>query len=318
MSVLSKFMTALAFLGRHGTIAVALSILLGLVLPELAAAFKPILGETVVALLVLSFLRVSPKSLGVLARRPLVVLIATVWLMLVLPFAFAVLFTAIGLKDAVPDLYFILILQCCSPALMSAPAMAALMGLDVALTLACLLGSMAVAPFVAGLVTHLFLGEALITPGAFGLKLFALIAGSAAAAAVIRRIAGGAAIEARYQFLDGLSVIAMFVFAMAAVDGVTAAALADPRRVGGLTALAFALTVGTILVTTLVFLPAGRERALAIGILTGNRNMGVMLTATGFAIAPVGWLYFGLAQFPIYLLPVLLKWLAGRIGRSAG
>jgi BASS family bile acid:Na+ symporter len=315
MPVLSKIMALLTFLGRHGTIAVALSILLGIALPDLAAVFKPILGETVVALLVLSFLRVSPASLGALARRPFVVLTAAAWLMLLLPAAFAGLFTAVGLKEAMPDLYFILILQCCSPALMSAPAMAGLMGLDVALTLACLLCSMAAVPFTAGLFTHLFLGEALIAPATFGLKLFALIAGSAAAAAVIRRIAGGKVIEANYTLLDGLSVLAMFVFAMAAMDGVTAAALADPRLVGGLAVLAFALTIVTILITTLVFLAAGRERALAIGILTGNRNMGVMLAATGFAVSPVGWLYFGLAQFPIYLLPVLLKWLAGRIGR---
>ena len=58
------------------------------------------------------------------------------------------------------------------------------------------------------------------------------------------------------------------------------------------------------------------ERAFAIGILTGNRNMGVMLAATGFAIPPVAWLYFGLAQFPIYLLPVILKWLARRMAEN--
>jgi BASS family bile acid:Na+ symporter len=316
--IMATFAAALAFIGRHGTIAVALSIVLGLLLPGLAALFKPVLGEAVVALLVLSFLRVNPVALGALARRPLIVLGATAWLMLLLPAVFAGLFTALGLKATMPELYFILILQSCSPALMSAPAMAALMGLDVALTLACLLGSMVAVPFVAALVTHIFLGAALIAPFDFGVRLFALIAGSAAAAAVIRWWFGGTAIEARYELLDGFSVIAMFIFAMAAMDGVTAHALADPRLVAALTALTFALTIGTIVVTTLVFLAAGRERAFAIGILTGNRNMGVMLAATGFAVPPTGWLYFGLAQFPIYLLPVVLKWLAARMSRQTG
>jgi BASS family bile acid:Na+ symporter len=316
--IMAALMAALAFLGRHGAIAVALSVVLGLALPGLAALLKPWLGEAVVALLILSFLRVRPAALGALARRPLVVLGATMWLMLLLPLVFAVLFTAIGLKATMPELYFILILQCCSPALMSSPAMAALMGLDIALTLACLLGSMVVVPFVAALVTHVFLGEALIAPLTFGLRLFALIGGSAAAAAAIRWAVGGAAIEARHQPLDGMSVIAMFIFAMAAMDGVTAHALADPRLVAALAALAFALTVCTIVVTTLIFLAAGRERAFAIAILTGNRNMGVMLAATGFAVPPIGWLYFGLAQFPIYLLPVVLKWLAARLSRGTG
>lgn len=311
-----KFIAALAFLGRYGTIAVALSIVLGIVLPPLAAAFKPILGEAVVALLVLSFLRVDPNALGALARRPLIVLLASGWLMLLLPAAFAVFLTVIGLDRMAPDLYFILILQSCSPALMSAPAMAALMGVDVALTLACMLASMAVVPLVAGVSTHIFLGQSAIEPLSFGIRLFALIAGSAAGAAVIRRFIGREKIETNYQLLDGLSVVAMFVFAMAAMDGVTAYALAEPALVAILTALVFALSIGVILVTTLTFLAAGRDRAFAIGILTGNRNMGVMLAATGFAIPPIAWLYFGLAQFPIYLLPVVLKWLARRLAEN--
>jgi BASS family bile acid:Na+ symporter len=316
MFALRKIIAVLAFIGRHGTIAVALSIGLGLVLPSLAAALKPMLGEAVVALLVLSFLRVSPAALGALARRPSLVLLASAWLMLLLPAAFAGFFTAIGLSRTMPDLYFILILQSCSPALMSAPAMAALIGVDAALTLACLLCSMATVPAIAGVVTHLFLGQSLIEPVSFGLRLFVLIAGSAAGAAIIRRVAGGKAIEANYELIDGLSVLSMFVFAMAAMDGVTAAAFANPGFVAALTALVFALAIGTIVLTTLVFLAAGRDRAFAIGILTGNRNMGVMLAATGFAIPPTGWLYFGLAQFPIYLLPVVLKWLAGRIVKN--
>jgi len=179
-----------------------------------------------------------------------------------------------------------------------------------------MLGSMAIVPLVAGISTHLFLGQSVIDPLPFSLKLFALIAGSAAGAAVIRRVAGGKRIEANYEFLDGLSVVAMFVFAMAAMDGVTAYALAEPKLVATLTVFVFVLSIGTIVITTLVFASVGRERAFAIGILTGNRNMGVMLAATGFAIPPLAWLYFGLAQFPIYLLPVVLKWFASRMAEN--
>ena len=47
--------------------------------------------------------------------------------------------------------------------------------------------------------------------------------------------------------------------------------------------------------------------------IAGNRNIGLMLTATGFAVPDMAWLYFALAQFPIYLLPHLLKPLAKRL-----
>jgi BASS family bile acid:Na+ symporter len=315
MFIVNRFIAALGFLGRHGTIAVALSILIGLASPALAAVFKPALGEAVIALLILSFLRVNPKALVALARSPVLVLAATAWLMLLLPIMLASLFTALGLAASLPDLYFILVLQSCAPAMMAAPAMAALIGVDAALTLACLLCSMAVAPLVAGAITYVFLGQSVISPLAFGAKIFVLIAGSAAAAAVIRRVAGNDRIEARYEMLDGLSVIAMAVFASAAMGGVTSYALAEPRLVAILTALTFALALGTMLVTTIVFLAAGSNRAFAIGILTGNRNLGVILAATGFSLPPLAWLYFGLAQFPIYLLPMLLKWLASRLER---
>jgi hypothetical protein len=60
-------------------------------------------------------------------------------------------------------------------------------------------------------------------------------------------------------------------------------------------------------ITTLVFIAAGRGRALAIGWSAANRNMGLMLAATGGVLPEVTWLFFGLAQFPIYLLPLLLQ-----------
>jgi BASS family bile acid:Na+ symporter len=316
MFVLNSLIAALAFVGRHGTLTVALSIFIGLLLPSFAAAFKPLLGETIVLLLTLAFLRVSPAALGALVRRPVLVLAAAAWVMLVLPLALAGLFTVAGVKAALPDLYFILILQSCAPGLMSSPALAGLMGLDVALTLAALVLGTAIVPFTASAFMHVFLGTTLIGPFDFGLRLFLLIAGSAALATIIRGIAGNARIEAQRELVDGLSVVGMFIFAMAAMDGVAVHALADPALVGAITALSFALALGVMALTTLVFLPAGRHRAFAIGILASNRNIGVMLAATGFMVPDLAWLYFGVAQFPIYLLPMLLKPVARRLEQA--
>src|SRR5262249_35228994 len=142
---------------------------------------------------------------------------------------------------------------------------------------------------------------------------FLIIAGCAIAATIIRLVTGRDFIEAQRERIDGLSVLAMFIFAVAAMDGVTAHFRANPLLVIELTALAFALALGMIAVTALVFLRAGRARAFAIGLIAGNRNVGLMLAATGFAVPDMAWLYFALAQFPIYLLPHLLKPLARRL-----
>jgi BASS family bile acid:Na+ symporter len=97
------------------------------------------------------------------------------------------------------------------------------------------------------------------------------------------------------------------------MDGIVDHFLKDPLLVLALTALAFALSLGMLAITGLIFLRAGKARAFAIGLIAANRNVGLMLAATGFAVPDLAWLFFGLAQFPIYLLPHLLKPLARRL-----
>lgn len=316
MKPLAPLAAALNLVGRHGTLLVAASLFVGLVVPGLAAAAKPLLGPTIVMMLTLAFLRVDPVELRLHWTRPGLIAAAAVWLMLVVPALLGLVFVALRVKARLPGLYFMLVLQMAAPGLISSPALAALMGVDVALTLASVIVTFAVTPFTASLFSHLFLGKSLVSPFAIGLRLFLIIAGSAATAAVIRRLVGRAAVERHRLSIDGLSVIAMFLFAVAAMDGVTGHALADPLLVAGLLLLSFVLALALIAVTTLVFARAGKGRAFAIGLIAGNRNIGLMLAATGFHVPDVAWLYFALAQFPIYLLPHLLKPLAKRLSRQ--
>jgi hypothetical protein len=316
MKLLGVPAAALSLAGRHGTLVAAASVFVGLAIPGLAAACKPYLGEAIVVMLTLAFLRVDPNELFHHFTRPGLVALATLWAMLLVPTVLGIGFLAFGLDQSMPGLYFMLVLQMSAPGLMSSPALAALLGLDVALTLATLIVSTAITPLTASLFTHVFLGSALASPFGFGLRLFLIIAGCALAAAIIRRVAGPTFIAAQRERIDGLSVIAMFMFAVAAMDGVAGHFRSNPLLVIELTALAFALALGLIAVTALVFLRAGRARAFAIGLIAGNRNIGLMLAASGFAVPDVAWLYFALAQFPIYLLPHLLKPLVRRLSAN--
>ncbi len=312
MKLLAPIAGAVSLIGRHGTLILAGSIFAGLATPPLAAAFKPYIGPSIVVMLILAFLRVDPVELRQHWARPGLTAAAVAWCMLVVPAMLCTLALALGVGQHLPGLFFMLVLQLSAPGLISSPAVAALLGLDVALTLASLLLGAAIVPLTAGLFSHFFLGKALISPLGFALKLFAIIAGSALTAAVIRRFAGSVFIETQRERIDGLSVLAMALFAVAAMDGIPAHIRNDPLLVAGLLALGFTLAIGQIVLTALVFRRAGRARALAIGLIASSRNMGLMLTATGFAVPDLAWLYFALAQFPIYLLPHLLKPLARR------
>ena len=237
--------------------------------------------------------------------------------MLVVPHVLGTGFLAFGLDQSMPGLYFMLVLQMSAPGLMSSPALAAVLGLDVALTLASLIVSTAITPLTASLFTHVFLGSALASPFGFGLRLFLIIAGCALAAADhpahgradLHR--GSARTHRRVEHDCDVHVRQSPPWMAWSIISVQTRCWSIE-----LTALAFALALGLIAVTALVFLRAGRARAFAIGLIAGNRNIGLMLAASGFAVPDVAWLYFALAQFPIYLLPHLLKPLVRRLSAN--
>ena len=317
MSYAARSAAALAWLGRQGTRAVAASIFLGLAAPPLAALFKPYVPEAIFALLVLAFLRVDARELRSYAMRPGLALAATAWVMLVTPALLGSIFLAFGLGERAPGLFLALVLQISSTPLTAAPAFVALLGLDAALALATLTLCMVATPLTAPVFAHLFAGDVLtISATALALKLFVLLAGAALAATVVRRLAGAAWVEAQREKIDGLNVIVLFVFAVAIMDGIAARFLADPLLVIGLVVLAFTLTFVLLGSTALVFAAAGRDRAFALSLTAANRNLGLMLAATGVTLPDATWLYFGLAQFPIYLAPQILLPLARRVART--
>jgi BASS family bile acid:Na+ symporter len=78
-------------------------------------------------------------------------------------------------------------------------------------------------------------------------------------------------------------------------------------------ALAFAVCYAMLGLTALVLARTGPERAFALGLMASQRNMGLMVAATGNFLPELTWLYFALCQFPIYLSPQLLKPLARQV-----
>ncbi len=305
---------ALAWLGRQGTRAIAALVFVGLALPPVDRLLKPYVTEAIFFLLCLAFLRVEPAALRSHFQRPKLVLCATAWTMLVLPILLGSAGLALGLETRAPDLFLAIMLQAIAPPLMVAPAFAAAMGLDAALVLAVLLTSCAITPLTAPVFAAVFLGEALsLSPLTLGLKLFAIILGAAVIATIVRRLAGADAIRHRKAEIDGLNILVVYVFVAAVMENVAATFIATPASAIGLAALAFALCFGVLGLTTVVLQRAGADRAFVVGFAASQRNMGIMLAATGGALPDTVWLWFAMSQFPIYLAPQLLKPLARRL-----
>ena len=316
MPILKGLNAALAWLGRQGTRALAASIFLGLAVPPLAAYVKPHIGETVFVLLLFSYLRTDPTAFGRYLKAPGLTIVAALWVMVAVPLLFGSAYAASGIREAWPALYTIMILQMAITPITSSAAFAALMGLDVAFSLVTLIVSNALSPITTVAFSYLFLGTSLFSPIELGIKLFFFFAASGAIAYAIRRVAGQEWIERQNEPIDGLNVIAVFIFAIAAMDGVPRHVMADPLFAIELLVLIFVLTCALIGLSVLVFLRAGLDRGLVIGLLAAFRNIGVVMAAVGTSLPDLTWFYFAMVQFPIFLLPAVLRPLARRLGEK--
>src|SRR3954468_6035460 len=305
----------LAWLGRQGTRAIAALVIFGIALPPLGEILKPYVAEAIFLLLCISFMRVDTAALREHVRRPGIALAATSWTMVGVPALNGLGCLAAGLDKSSPDLFLALMLQAVASPMMAAPALAALMGLDSTLTLITLVTGTALVPLTAPLFAWIFFGAALtLSPLGLGAKLAVILAGSLGVALTIRKVFGIAAIRRHREPIDGINIVILLVFVSAVMGSVAGDLWSDPLQVAGLTLLAFAIFFTLVGATMLVFRRLGYERALALGLLVSQRNMGLMVAATGGALPGLTWLYFALSQFPIYLSPQLLKPMVGRMG----
>jgi len=305
---------ALAWLGRQGARAIAALVFIGIAVPPLGVLLTPYVTEAIFLLLCISFMRVDVAAMRGYLAQPALVIGATLWSSFVVPLLFGLGGIIGGIDQSAPDLFLGLLLQAVASPMMASPALVALMGLDSTLVLITLVTGTALVPFSAPLFAYLFFGSALtLSPLALGMKLFAMLAGAIFVAAVIRRLVGAEAIVRHKQPIDGFNILVLLVFVTAVMGTVAASLWADPIRVVLFTVFAFVIFAMLLGATMLVFRKAGREHALALGLMTSQRNMGLMLAGTDGALPGLTWLYFALAQFPIYLSPQLLKPLVRRL-----
>ena len=78
-------LSPLRWLGRQGTRAVAVVILLAIAVPPLGKILRPYVAGAVFFLLVIAFLRVDPVALLGHLRRPGLALAATIWTSVAIP-----------------------------------------------------------------------------------------------------------------------------------------------------------------------------------------------------------------------------------------
>lgn len=311
MPASALLLAPLALLGRHATTVLFLGVFVGLALPGLAHLARPLLPPAVVLLLTATLLRLDWTAIGLELRRPGLQLLLFPWQQLLLPLLVWGLCRALPIPDSLTTA---LVLMALAPPIMSAAALATMLGLAGPLALVAALAATLLTPLVLPPVALGLLGlELEIGLGAFMLRLGMLVGIALLLAAGLRRLAGPARLARLARPIDGCVVLIMLVFVVAIMDGVTERALERPDIALGWLAAAWLANPLLQLLGTGCFWRLGRRRALTVGLLAGNRNMGLLLAALPAGDDRDVLLYFGLAQIPMYVLPALLKPLYRRL-----
>jgi BASS family bile acid:Na+ symporter len=304
----------LAFIGRHATKFLACGVVLGLVVPPLAALAKPLLVPALLIPLALALVRMDWGAIGAYRRRPAVVVALVAWILLLSPLVVWLVVQPLARAGLPAALAQALVLMALSSPIVSSVALALILGLDATLAIVAVLVATALVPLTLPPLALTLTGIALeLSLSAFMLRLALLVGSAFAAAWLVRRLIPAATLVRHHALLDGLSVVNLVVFAVAIMDGVTAFARERPGYVAAALVAAYLANLLLQVAGYAVFRRLGRRGALTAGLLSGNCNMGLVLVAlqdrANFEIV----VYFALAQIPMYTLPALLHPLYRRV-----
>lgn len=312
--MLAPLRLALAYVGRHAAASYALSIFLGLALPQIAAVLRPVIPISIFIFIVLSFARANLPGLRAVLARPgrlgLGLVISTLvpplvgWMVLASPLA-------AGLD---PGIRLAIALMTAAPPLMAAPAFAGVLGFENSFLLTTLVLGMVLAPVLSPAFASALAGAAVpISPYALAQRLAIFIGGGMLAGVVVRRLMGLPRITAMKDELDGCGVVLYFVFAIAAMDGVIDAAINTPGLVVSIILASSIFSAIGFAISYFLCRAFGFNDRFSLSIGVGLRNMGLLLAPIFSVVPQTTFLYFALAQVPVYVAPIVLKAVKARL-----
>jgi len=304
-----------ALIRRQGMALIATGALLGIAVPPLATAMRPWLLWISLAVMTLALLRVEPAALAGVLRRPRLALLVLAWVTLGVPLLVYALLAP--LLPASSAFLAAAVLIAATPSVMSAAVFAILLGADAALLTVVAIPSNALAPVWLPAVAAFMGVSAQVDPWGMAQRLAVLVFGSFALAALAIRLAGRPALRAAAPTLDTWIVVLVTASAIPCMAGVGEALAARPMAFAAMFGFALALNLGLQAVGFLVFVGAPRQAVLSAGLVSGTRNMVLLLAALGDPGESDLGLIVAAAQLSLFVMPAIVAPAYRLLGRPA-
>lgn len=290
-------------LGRHAAPILALSLFVGLLLPDLATRMRPLVAPAIIGLMVCNVMRIDWRLIAAAATRPQRVIPLLLWVMLGVPLLTAAVLAPLPLPPALKEA---VLLTVSSPVLTAVPTFVLMMGLDGALALFAVIATSLLQPIVQPPVVYWLLGISLELPLGQLMTRLALFVGAGFALGLAARWSIGTTRIARWdRAIGGAAVALLIVFGIGVMDGTTALILEKPALV--LLFLAAGLATNFVLqfAGILVFWGMARQQGMTIALTGGCRNLANLVAVLGPAASPELALFLAVGQFPLYFIPAL-------------
>lgn len=286
----------------------AIAVVLGILLPPLASLVRPLLFPSIFFLMLFSLMQIDLKSVsGAVIASPWRVMSIVTWQMLVLPLIVGLVHVFAPFSGAWSEIMF---LTACAGTIFGAPAFAKLINLDAGLTLLGVIVSTLVMPLSLPLLALWILGSAgEFDLATYGLRLLIFVICPTLIAIVYHWFTKRNARPNNNNALQLGSVFFLGLFAVAVMDGVGERLITDTKPLLAMLTLAFGIHVVFFVSTALVFSYVNRRIAWTAGLLSGYRNLGLLLAVAGALLPSDFILFVALWQIPMYIMPILVyRW----------
>jgi len=301
-----QFSRLLRFCAVNGRWILVFSLVVGLLSETLANIVKPHIEALIALLLFTTCLRVGPRQMLGAMREIKANLIFTVVLQVLLPVTIVVIY---WIGDFHNPLWLALILLTSAPAISGSPHLVALLGFDPTSTLRQLIIGTALLPFTI-IPVFVFMPEIGGLPDIImaSVRLLAVILGAAALAFIIRYSLMKHPGQKELEKIDGVSTILLSIMVLGLMAAIHSEISDDPLNLLMTLFVAISANFGLQIITTLVLARSRfSEYAVPMGLIAGNRNIALFMTALAVTKTQPLLLFIACYQIPMYLTPILMR-----------